>query len=273
MSQSPDALVPPATQRLVLRRLSLDDASFVVELLNEPSWLRFIGDKHVHTIDEARRYLVAGPLRMYKEHSFGLLAVVLAETAAPIGMCGLIKRPELDDVDIGFAFVERACGQGYGFEAASAVLQHADEVLRLRRIVAITSPDNTRSIELLQRLGFRHERTERLGTRSEDSLVFSREVKPMTTSHDHLTLQMLEWIESSPRTYREVIDIWKTNCPRFAIWEDACSAGLVTADGKRDGAVALTERGRRMLREAVPSAQQRPATLSDRGQRAGKIAP
>jgi ribosomal-protein-alanine N-acetyltransferase len=255
MSAAADALSPGTTGRLFLRRFTLDDARFIVELLNEPGWLRFIGDKHVRTVEEARRYLTAGPLRMYDEHSFGLFCVMLAASATPIGMCGLIKRPELDDVDLGFALLERFGGNGYAFEAASAVLRYAEQALRIRRVVAITALDNTRSIELLRRLGFRHEQTLRLGAREDDSHLFAREVQTMTTSHDHLTLQMLEWIDTSPRTYGELIEVWKTNCPRFAIWEDACSAGLVTADGQRDGKVALTEQGRRMLRERATTAQ------------------
>src|SRR5512141_876389 len=146
------------TPRLVLRLLTLDDAPFILTLLNEPSWIRFIGDKGVRTEDDARAYLRNGPLAMYARHGLGLLLVELKPARVPIGMCGLIKRDVLADVDVGFALQPAYWQGGYAFEAASAVLRHGCEVLGLERIVAITSPDNERSVKLLERLGFGFER-------------------------------------------------------------------------------------------------------------------
>lgn len=146
------------TERLTLRELHDGDAAFVLELLNSPGWIRFIGDRGMRTEDEARDYLAKGPIDMYRRLGFGLYAVLRRGDAAPIGMCGLIKRDGLDDVDIGFAFLDQHAGQGYAFEAAQAVMAHGREVLGLQRIVAITSVDNDRSIRLLEKIGLRFEK-------------------------------------------------------------------------------------------------------------------
>ena len=147
------------TERLTLRRLDESDASFIFELVNEPSWLRFIGDKGVRNLDDARRYLRDGPMTMYGKHGFGLYRVDAKDSGETVGMCGLIKRDSLDDVDIGFAFLPRARGKGYAREAAAATLAHGRRDFGLKRIVAITSLDNERSIALLESLGFVFERT------------------------------------------------------------------------------------------------------------------
>lgn len=146
------------TSRLILRRLDETDATFIVELLNDPSWLRYIGDRGVRTLADARDYVRDGPAAMHARHGFGLDAVVLKDSGLPIGICGLLKRDTLDDVDIGFAFLPAWRGNGYAREAATATLQHATQVLGLKRVVAITSLDNTASIRLLESIGFHFER-------------------------------------------------------------------------------------------------------------------
>lgn len=146
------------TERLLLRELDEGDAPFVLELINEPGWIRYIGDRGIRDLDGARDYIVKGPVAMYRQHGFGLYAVVSRETGEPLGLCGLIKRETLDDVDIGFAFLERHGRKGYAFESASAVLAHAREVLALERIVAITSLDNHASMKLLQKIGLHLEK-------------------------------------------------------------------------------------------------------------------
>lgn len=155
------------TERLVLRRLSTGDSAFILGLVNEPSWLRFIGDKGVATLEDAERYIRNGPLEMYARLGFGLYLVELKESGVPIGICGLIKRETLEDVDLGFAFLPRFWGNGYAFESASATLSFGKRALGLSRIVAITSPDNVRSVKLLERLGFRFERTLQLAANGE----------------------------------------------------------------------------------------------------------
>lgn len=146
------------TERLLLRPFTTDDAPFVLTLLNEPSFLRFIGDKKVRNLEDARQYLRNGPIASYKRNGFGLLLVALRESETPIGMCGLLKREELPDPDIGFAFIPDYWGQGFAFEAAAAVTNDARERLKLTRILAIVNPDNDASIKLLERLGLRFDR-------------------------------------------------------------------------------------------------------------------
>ncbi len=146
------------TERLHVRRLTLDDATFILALLNDPAFLKYIGDRGVRTPGDAQAYLLNGPLASYAKHGFGLLLVTLKPDDIPIGICGLLKRDVLADVDVGFAFLPEYVGQGYAFEAATATLAYGREVLGLKRIVAVTSPNNTNSIRLLEKLGLRYEK-------------------------------------------------------------------------------------------------------------------
>src|SRR5262245_1614772 len=146
------------TERLILRGLNAKDAAFILALLNEPSFLRFIGDKKVRTIQDAEQYIQNGPVASYERHGFGLCLVELKESHTPIGICGLLKRDDLPDPDIGFAFLPDFWNKGFAFEAANAVLQDARERLKLPRILAIVNPDNEASIKLLQKLGLSFER-------------------------------------------------------------------------------------------------------------------
>jgi len=146
------------TERLILRELSTDDAEFILRLLNEPSFIRFIGDKGVRNLEDARQYILTGPTASYQQHGFGLYLVLLKPNDEPIGMCGLLKRATLPDVDIGFAFVPESWRHGYAFESASAVFNYGKDVLKLPRIVAITNKDNDASARLLEKLGLRYER-------------------------------------------------------------------------------------------------------------------
>lgn len=151
------------TDRVVLRHLTLNDAPFIVELLNDPSFLRFIGDRGVRNEQDARKYLLQGPIKSYGTFGFGLYLCFLKEWGDPIGMCGLLKRDTLDDVDIGFAFLPAHWGKGYATETAAATLDHGRTRLGLKRIVAITSPDNAASIKVLQKIGLNFESLVRLG--------------------------------------------------------------------------------------------------------------
>lgn len=156
------------TARLKLRKLTADDAEFIQELLNEPAFVRYIGDKKVRTTADARRYILTGPVDSYERHGFGLYLVELEEGREAIGICGLLRRDWLEAPDIGFAFLARFSAQGYGSEATAAVLEFARRTCGLSRVVAITSPDNVPSIRLLTRLGFRFERE---ATSSDGDLV------------------------------------------------------------------------------------------------------
>ena len=161
------------TERLSLRPFTVDDAEFILTLLNEPSFLRYIGDKKVRNLDDARQYILNGPVASYERNGFGLLLVQLKDSDTPIGMCGLLKRDELPDPDIGFAFLPAFWNKGFAFEAAAAVLHDARERLKLQRILAITSLDNDASIKLLERLGFRFEKIVRLAADGEQVKLFT----------------------------------------------------------------------------------------------------
>jgi RimJ/RimL family protein N-acetyltransferase len=163
------------TERLILRRLVPGDAAFILELANEPAWLRFIGDRGIHSLEDAVGYLEKGPMDLYARFGFGLYRVELKVDGTPIGMCGLIKRETLQDVDLGFAFLARHTGQGYAIEAAAATLAHGRRDHGLKRIAAITDPENDRSIRLLEKLGFRYVETLRLAAEGPESRLFMHE--------------------------------------------------------------------------------------------------
>ena len=147
------------TDRLTLRRFTLDDAEFIFRLVNDPSWLQFIGDKNVRNLDDARRYLREGPLDSYERYGFGMFRVEERETGTPAGMCGLMKRDTLPDADVGYAFLPEFRGKGYAFEAAVAMLDHGRRVFGLKRILAIVSPGNANSIRVLEKAGMKFERS------------------------------------------------------------------------------------------------------------------
>lgn len=148
--------MPPIleTDRLRLREFALTDTSFIIELLNSPGWLQFIGDRNVRTEEQAAAYLENGPLKSYRQNGYGL-SLVETKEGVPIGMCGIIRRDNLDHPDIGFAFLPRFGGQGYAFEIASATLEYAKDVLGISKVAAITLPANERSIKLLEKIGLR----------------------------------------------------------------------------------------------------------------------
>lgn len=141
------------TDRLLLRQLTLDDASFILGLLNEPSFLENIGDKGARDRDGAEEYLRRGPLASYEKWGFGLFLTCLLEDQTPIGTCGLLQRDKLNCPDVGFAFKPEFWGRGYATEAAAAVLAWGRDSLGLKRIVGITSEDNEKSAAVLRRIG------------------------------------------------------------------------------------------------------------------------
>lgn len=150
------------TDRLVLRPMNEEDAEFILELLNDPSFIQNIGDRKIRTLDGAKAYIANGPAASYTKHGFGLCIVELKESGEPMGMCGLIKRAALGDVDIGYAFLPKYWSKGYAAEAALAVKHFARDVIGLKRLVAIVDPDNPASIRVLERLGMTFEKMVRL---------------------------------------------------------------------------------------------------------------
>jgi [ribosomal protein S5]-alanine N-acetyltransferase len=163
------------TERLSLRELTVDDAEFVIAQLNDPEFIRNVADRGVRTAAAARAYILDGPVASYRRNGFGLLLVErkARPIPTPIGICGLIKRESLDDIDLGYAFLPRFRSQGYALEAASAVMAFARITLGLARVVAIVSPSNTDSIRLLRKLGFRRERQVRLADDAEELALFA----------------------------------------------------------------------------------------------------
>jgi RimJ/RimL family protein N-acetyltransferase len=164
------------TERLQLRMLSLDDADFILRLLNEPSFIQNIGDRGVRTIDDARAYILQGPIVSYEKFGFGLWIVETKSTGLPVGICGLLKRDVLDDVDIGYALLPEFWSQGYALESASAVLAYAKEKLGSKRVLAVVNPDNQSSIRLLEKMGFQYERMIRLAEDAAEIKLFAAEV-------------------------------------------------------------------------------------------------
>ena len=146
------------TSRLQLRWLNSNDAAFIYRLVNDPQWLRHIGDKQVHDLDGARHYIESGPRAMYQQFGFGLNLVSLKDDGTAIGICGLLQRDSLPAADLGFAFLPEYRGRGYAQEAAEAALHHGFSTLEQRRIVAIVDTGNQASIRLLEKLGFHFDR-------------------------------------------------------------------------------------------------------------------
>ena len=145
------------TERLTLSPFSCRDSEFILELVNEPAFIRYIGDRHVRTLDDAMEYLRKGPIESYELNGFGLYLVGRKDDQAPLGMCGLVKREEFEYPDLGFAFLEKYWANGYAHESSLATIDHAANKLGMNRIIAIADTDNKRSIMLLHKLGFHFE--------------------------------------------------------------------------------------------------------------------
>lgn len=159
------------SERLVLRELNLTDAPFILELLNDGDFHRYIGDRGLRTLSDAEDYIQQGPAVSYAQHGHGLYLVMRREDEAKIGICGLIKRDTLPCEDIGYAFLPAYRGQGYGVEAAQAALQDGRERLGIERVIAIVTPGNERSVGLLAKLGLSQGRLVRLGDSEEECLL------------------------------------------------------------------------------------------------------
>ena len=157
------------TERLILRKLTIDDAAFMLDLLNQPSFIQFIGDRGVRTLDDARECILTRYIAAYERLGFGVYLTLLKEGQVPIGICGLIKRDTLEDVDIGYAFLPQYWSKGYAVESAFAVLEYARSALGLNRILGITTPDNNSSIRVLEKIGLKFEKLVRL---SEDDVEY-----------------------------------------------------------------------------------------------------
>lgn len=250
------------TERLRLRHLEQEDAPFILELVNEPSWLRFIGDRGVHDLDDARKFIANGPQKMYAQHGFGLFVVERRAEGVPMGMCGLIRRDTLPDVDIGFAFLPRFWGQGYAHEAAAATLRYARDVLHLARVVAITRPDNAASGKLLERIGLQVEGVIRLEGSDEELNFYGTpplfaadpDAQPFDAEN---VRQVFSWLWTSGQLSEADI----ARLPRFGI-ETVVNLALPTSTNALPGeAEAITRLGLSYVQIPVPWDKPDPAQL------------
>ena len=179
--------------------MSLDDAAFIVDLLTDPEFMRFVGDRGVKTIEDARHYIASGPLASYESHGFGLFIVEQKGSGLPVGICGLLKRPALSEVDIGFAFLPQYRGRGYASESTAATVRFGRATLGIERIVAIANPENAASVRILAKLGLRFAR---MITLSEDK----PETGLYTFAARDLRIFTYDWIieHGLPPTIREI---------------------------------------------------------------------
>jgi RimJ/RimL family protein N-acetyltransferase len=164
------------TERLILRKLSTDDAEFILDLLNQPSFIHYIGDRGVRNLEDAKQYILKGAVTSYERFGFGLYLTLLKESEIPIGICGLVKRDSLKDADIGFAFLPQYWSKGYAFESASAVLAYARNTLGLKKILGITTPDNQGSIRVLEKIGLKFEKMAKLSEDEMELKLFALEM-------------------------------------------------------------------------------------------------
>lgn len=161
------------TKRLTLRWLTHDDTDLLLAVWNDPAFIRHVGDRGIRTRHDAATALAEGPLRLYEQYGYGPFRVALSDSDAPIGICGLFRRDFLNDPDIGFALLPDFCGQGYGLEAARAVVDCARHELGLPRLTAIVSPGNARSIALIGKLGLDFEKMIHMPDEEQDVCLYA----------------------------------------------------------------------------------------------------
>ena len=165
------------TNRLLLSKINVDDAPFILELMNTPDWIKYIGDRNIKTVEQAATYIQNNQLKCYETHGFGYYKIqVKAENLKTIGTSGLLKRDNLDHVDIGFSFIPDYHGKGYGFEAASEIIKLAKHKFNIKRLCAITLPINQPSIHLLEKLGLSYQKTVKPFEDDEELLLFAKDL-------------------------------------------------------------------------------------------------
>ena len=164
------------TKRLVLRRLTLDDAPLMLLVWNDPAFVRYVGDRGIRTVDEARTALAEGALKLYADYGFGPYRMSRKSDGVDVGICGLFRRDGLPDTDIGFSTLPQYCGQGFGYEAARAVIEHARTDARLARLTALVSADNTASVRLIEKLGLIFEKMIRIPGEASDVCLYAMQL-------------------------------------------------------------------------------------------------
>lgn len=164
------------TERLTMRWLTLDDAELMLAIWNDPAFIRYVGDRGIRTLEEARNEMAQSALMLYATYGFGPYRMALKKNDTPIGICGLFRRDGLTDPDIGYGVLPEFCGKGYAHEAASAVIHHAKTELGLQRLVAIIAPDNQPSLRLIRKLGLRFERMHQLQDDDDEVCIYAMEL-------------------------------------------------------------------------------------------------
>ncbi|MGD8662066.1 MAG: GNAT family N-acetyltransferase [Desulfobacterales bacterium] len=161
------------TKRLILRNITIDDAEFILRLVNEPSFVSNIGDKGLKNLDDAERFILQGYWTNQKRSGYGMFLVELKNKGDSIGGCGLLYRKFLDVTDIGFAFLPEYWNRGFAYEAAEAVLKYGHTTLGIKKIVGLTSADNLGSIKLLKKLGMDFEKTVKMSDDDAETVLYS----------------------------------------------------------------------------------------------------
>jgi RimJ/RimL family protein N-acetyltransferase len=164
------------TQRLNLREFTAADSDFIIELLNSPGWMKYIGSRSVKTKEDAVNYIENRMRKSYLESGFGFYLIEIRASGAKAGMCGLVKRDTLDEVDIGFALLPQYENFGYAYESAEAVMNYAKDILKIQRLSAITVPYNNSSIKLLEKLGMKFERNINLPDDTETLMLYYKDL-------------------------------------------------------------------------------------------------
>jgi RimJ/RimL family protein N-acetyltransferase len=176
------------TNRLIISKFTLKDAPFFKELVNTPSWLKYIGDRNIKTNEDAEKRIKEGHVKSYETYGFGFYKLHLKEeNNKSIGTCGLIKRDTLEDVDIGFALLPEYEGKGFGYEASLAIMELAKHEFNLERLVAITLSSNPNSIKLLEKLGMTYEKTVKPFENDEELMLFAKNLYDLKTDFNDST--------------------------------------------------------------------------------------
>ena len=166
------ALPQLETERLQLRWLTGDDADLMLAIWNDPAFIRYVGDRGVRTLDQAHTAMQEGVLKLYHDFGYGPYRLALRGSDEAMGICGLFKRENLEHPDIGYGLLPAFCGSGYAFEAAEAVTEHARKHMKLPELCAIVTPENTRSVHLLEKLGMNAGERIRMPGDDEDVVLY-----------------------------------------------------------------------------------------------------
>lgn len=168
-------MIISSTNRLILREAKFNDASFIFELLNNPTWIEHIGNRNIKNLKDAKSYIQKALIDSYELHGFGMYIMTLKESGKPLGLCGLLKRENLEHYDIGFAILPAYAGKGYTFEAGQLVIEQAYTDFGIETVYGITYDGNIASQKLLEKLGLKHIKNIKFGDYDEESMLFSNE--------------------------------------------------------------------------------------------------